>query len=127
MTTRFNATNGLIVVNVRLNGPASETYARMALDTGATTCTLNAAKFLLIGYDPSILAARVRMTTGSNVEYAPLVVVKTVTALGLAMNDVDVICHTLPPSATVDGLLGLNFLRGRKLTVDFVQGAIELV
>lgn len=38
-----------------------------------------------------------------------------------------VVAHTLPPSATVDGLLGLDFLRERLLTVDFRVGSISLV
>ncbi len=37
-----------------------------------------------------------------------------------------VLCHTLPPSATVDGLLGLDFFRGHQLTVDFQTGQITL-
>jgi hypothetical protein len=35
--------------------------------------------------------------------------------------------HTLPPSAGVDGLLGLDFFRGQVLTVDFHKGMIALV
>jgi hypothetical protein len=36
------------------------------------------------------------------------------------------ICHTLPPSAGVDGVLGLDFLRVQCLTVDFRAGQITL-
>ncbi len=35
-------------------------------------------------------------------------------------------CHTLPPSAGVDGLLGLDFFRGERLTVDFRTGRLIL-
>jgi hypothetical protein len=34
--------------------------------------------------------------------------------------------HTLPPSAGVDGLLGLDFLRGMRFTADFRAGALTL-
>jgi hypothetical protein len=37
-----------------------------------------------------------------------------------------VLSHTLPPSATIDGLLGLDFLRGKKLTIDFRQADVSL-
>ena len=37
-----------------------------------------------------------------------------------------VVCHTLPPSAGVDGLLGLDFLRNSRLTIDFRSGQIVL-
>ena len=36
------------------------------------------------------------------------------------------ICHTLPASVSVDGLLGLDFLRGQRLTIDFRAGRIAL-
>jgi hypothetical protein len=32
----------------------------------------------------------------------------------------------LPPGAGVDGLLGLDFLRGQSLTIDFRSGEITL-
>jgi hypothetical protein len=37
-----------------------------------------------------------------------------------------IIAHTLPPSATVDGLLGLDFFRGQQLNIDFRRGEITL-
>jgi hypothetical protein len=37
-----------------------------------------------------------------------------------------VLGHTLPPSAGVDGLPGLDFLRGQQLTVDFRNGQVTL-
>jgi len=52
------------------------------------------------------------MTTGSGVEYAPLLLVRRVEALGQGRTDFPVVAHTLPPSASVDGLLGLDFFRG---------------
>ena len=33
---------------------------------------------------------------------------------------------TLPPSAGVDGLLGLDFMRGLGLSIDFRQGLVAL-
>jgi hypothetical protein len=37
-----------------------------------------------------------------------------------------VLCHTLPPSATVDGVLGLDFMRGSRLLVDLRIGEVTL-
>jgi hypothetical protein len=34
--------------------------------------------------------------------------------------------HTLPPSAGIDGLLGLDFMRGQRLEIDFVRGFVTL-
>ena len=40
---------------------------------------------------------------------------------------VPLVCHTLPASAAVDGLLGLDFMRGKRLIIDFRTGIIDLV
>lgn len=79
-----------------------------------------------IGYDPSLVPDRIQVTTGSSVEYVPRLVLSKITALGQERVNFPVLCHTLPPSAGIDGLLGLDFLRGQKLTIDFIQGQIKL-
>lgn len=62
--------------------------------------------------------------TGSGVEFTPRVVVKKVEILGRSLKNFPILCHTLPPSATVDGLLGLDFFRGLRLVVDLQIGTI---
>lgn len=47
-----------------------------------------------------------------------------VEALGQERRDFPVLCHTLPPSATVDGVLGLDFFRGQRLMVDLRAGVV---
>jgi hypothetical protein len=37
-----------------------------------------------------------------------------------------VLSHALPPTTGIDGLLGLDFLRGSVLTIDFQNGQIDL-
>jgi hypothetical protein len=46
-------------------------------------------------------------------------------ALGKERTNFQVIAHTLPPSAGVDGLPGLDFLREGRLSVDFTTGLIS--
>lgn len=66
------------------------------------------------------------MTTGSGIEFAPRIALERITALGRDRNEFTVLAHTLPPSAGVDGLLGLDFLRDRRLTVDLRGGQVTL-
>ena len=40
--------------------------------------------------------------------------------------DLAMLGHTLPPSAGIDRLLGLDFLRGQQLGIDFREGVITL-
>lgn len=87
---------------------------------------ISAAALVTAGYDPALAPSRVQVTTGSGVEYAPLVPVSRLKALGQERISFPVLCHTLPPSAGVDGVLGLDFFRGLTLTVDFRLGQITL-
>ena len=80
----------------------------------------------LLGYNPAVSRDQVHVTTGSAVEFAPRILVESIEAIGRVRRDFPLLCHTLPPSATVDGLLGLDFLRGNRLVVDFRTGTIEL-
>jgi hypothetical protein len=100
--------------------------ARLALDTGATSTLVNAAVLLTVGYDPALAPDRVRMTTGSGVEFVPRLTVQRIAVLARQVTSFPLLCHTLPPSASIDGLLGLDFLRDRRLTIDFRTGQITL-
>ena len=126
MTFPFEAQRGLIVVDAQLEGPNGTTILRLALDTGATRSLVNVAMLVAAGYDPALAPQRIQVTTGSGVEFAPQVLVKRLKALGQERADFPVLAHTLPPSAGVDGLLGLDFLRTRTLVVDFRRGELQL-
>ncbi|MCK5327795.1 MAG: retroviral-like aspartic protease family protein [Candidatus Latescibacteria bacterium] len=100
---------------------------RLALDTGATGTLINAAMLTAIGYDPALSPDRFQVTTGSGVEFVPRVILKRIVALEQKRVDFPVLCHTLPQSAGIDGILGLDFLRGLTLTIDFRGGQVALV
>lgn len=126
MNYRFNAQRGLIVVQSEIQGPSGSIVLRLALDTGATGTMINVAPLTTIGYDPSLAPDRVQVTTGSGVEYAPRLPVLGIKALGQERQDFPVLAHTLPPSASIDGLLGLDFLRGQVLRINFQRGVVVL-
>jgi predicted aspartyl protease len=126
MSFRFDPGGGLMVVQAEASGPQGSAILRLALDTGATTTLINVAVLVALGYDPSSAPDRMQVTTGSGVEYMPVLHVRRIRALGHARRDMPVLAHTLPTSASVDGLLGVDFLRGKRLTVDFKAGRISL-
>jgi predicted aspartyl protease len=123
----FSPQTGLVVIAAELFGPTGSIVLRLALDTGATSTLINVGPLAAVGYDPSLSPDRVQVTTGSGVEYVPRVTVSRFASLGKERADFSVLSHTLPPSATIDGLLGLDFLRGQRLEIDFTQGCISLV
>jgi predicted aspartyl protease len=122
----FNPQHGLIVVEAEVFGPSGSIVLRLALDTGVTGTLINVAPLTAIGYDASLAPNRVQVTTGSGVEFAPRIGVTRIKAMGQERDDFPVLAHTLPPSASVDGLLGLDFLRGQVLKIDFRRGSISL-
>jgi len=127
MSVPFDPQQGLIVVPAELWGPTGSVVLRLALDTGATSTVVNVALMVAVGYDPALIPDRIQITTGSGVEFVPRVNVNKITALGQEQIAFPVLGHTLPPSAGVDGLLGLDFIRGQSLTLDFRTGRVTLV
>ena len=126
MNFPFNSRHGLILVDAELDGPRGTAVLRLALDTGATYTLINVALLVAVGYDPALAPGRVQITTGSGVEFVPRISVTKLKALGRERLAFPILAHTLPPSAGVDGLLGLDFLRGLALHVDFRQGQMSL-
>ena len=126
MSCRFDPQQGLIIVGAELWGPTGSAVLRLALDTGATSTVISVALLVAVGYDPAWVSERVQITTGSGVEFAPRVTLDKIVTLGQERMGFPVLGHTLPPSAGVDGLLGLDFLRGQQLTVDFRNGQLTL-
>ena len=126
MSSTFDSRQGLIIVLAEVWGPTGSAVLRLALDTGATATVLSIAMLFALGYDPALSSARVQVTTGSGVEYAPRVTLSRILALEQERVDFPVLGHTLPPSAGVDGLIGLDFFRGQNLAIDFRTGRVTL-
>lgn len=126
MNFAFNPQRGLIIVRAELFGSSGSAVLRFALDTGATSSLVSVGLLTAIGYDPSLIPERVQITTGSGVEFVPRVPISKVSVLGQERFDFSILAHTLPPSANIDGLLGLDFFRQQVLTIDFTQGQISL-
>lgn len=126
MSTQFDPQHHLVGIEVRLFGSSGNIKARLALYTGASSTVIAKETLITIGYDPDILPKTVNFTTGSGIESAARISVDKVEALGQERLNFAVIAHTLPPTAGIDGVLGLDFLRNRVLTLDFQNGEITL-
>ncbi len=126
MSFPFDPRQGLILVQTELWGPTGSAVLRLALDTGATFRVVNIGMLVAVGYDPALLTDRIQVTTGSGVEFVPRITLDRIMALGQKRAEFPVLGHTLPPSTNVDGLLGLDFFRGRNVTIDFRAGQVAL-
>lgn len=126
MSEPFNPRTGLILLWTTVFGPLGDRTIRLALDTGATSTVVNREILRAIGYEPDPNAATVQMVTGSGIENVPKIEVDRIDGLGQVRVPFSVIAFTLPASSTVDGVLGLDFLRGQMLTIDFRSGMVTL-
>lgn len=126
MSFSFNSSQGPIVVEASLSGPLGQADLRLILDTGATTSLIRSTILVAVGYDPDASTDRVPVAMGNGVELVPRIVLNRLSALGRHQLAFPVLAHSLPPAARIDGLLGLDYLRGLVLTVDFPAGRITL-
>lgn len=127
MSFSFDPQKGLIVVSAKLWGPSDNAVLRLALDTGATGTIVNTGMLVALGYDPALTSDRDQILTGSGVELVPRILLDRILVLGKECARFPVLGHTMPPSAGIDGILGLDFLRGLSLTIDFRAGQVVLV
>lgn len=125
----FDPSVSSIVVDLLLEAADGRTslVIPVVLDTGASLTILATEIMMRLGYDPANPELeRQRIVTGSGIEYAPRTIVRSATAIGQKVANLDVLCHDLPPEGGVDGLLGLNFFRKFKLTIRVRKGIVDL-
>ena len=126
MKYQFDPKAGIILVKTKVYGPRGDAIVNLALDTGAIWTLISWESAVLVGYDPASIQQRTAITTGSGIEYCPKLNILRMEALGKSVSTLEVLCHTLPPTSRVDGLLGLNFLRRFNVSLNFKQGYIAI-
>lgn len=80
----------------------------------------------ILGCDPAYSKKKTRIITASGVEHVPVVTVKSVSILGMKVEQLEAIVHNLPAESSVDVLLGLNFLRDFRFCLDFKRGIFSI-
>ena len=123
----FNPSRRLIVLPLKVAGINGDDFRDLlvALDTGASDTSIPTKVASDLGYDLSNPKHVVRLTTGSGTIPAKIVTVRKLTAIGETVQNIDALCHDLPEESTVDGVLGLNFLRHFDVNISFSTGIIE--
>jgi predicted aspartyl protease len=97
---------------------------RIAIDSGATWTTIEPRLLRFLGYDTVQAAPSVHVATANGMIRAPQISVRAIAALGLVRKNMSILALALPSTAGVDGLLGLDFLRGLRVTLDFRDGRL---
>jgi predicted aspartyl protease len=126
VNTPFDSARQLIVVEVEIRGPAGDTTINMALDTGASSTVIGWDSLAVVGYEPANAIGHVEMTTGSGTQHVPKIKLKQLAAFGKRRRGLEIVAHSLPKGASVDGLLGLDFFRMTRLTIDFRKFLVRM-
>ncbi len=126
MRFSFDRKASTVITAVRILGPSKEVTADLMLDTGATGSLIGSQMLLDAGYDPDAATTRSLIVTASGSINVPVLRVQRFRAFGKQALNFQVIRHDLPPALHVDGLLGLDFLRRYRLSVDFPGGFVSL-
>ncbi|MDI6640729.1 MAG: retropepsin-like aspartic protease [Elusimicrobiota bacterium] len=117
----------IVVKQVRIEGPEAVREVDLILDSGARFTSLSWETLEDIGYDPATVSERANIITANGVIEVPLLKVKKISINKLTLKNVEVICHTIPELAKVDGLLGLSFLSHFRIVMDFKKRILEIV
>lgn len=114
----------VITVMIQISGPKGTYLLKAALDTGSTLTIIPWKIAEQLGYHPALSTERIPIATASGTENIPLITVERMEALGKVKERAIIGCHDLPPQTTVNGLLGLDFLRGFVTTLDLKRGEL---
>ena len=126
MTVRFDPSRPTILVGATLAGPSHSVTLDLLLDTGASDTVIAQGKLTAAGYDPAAALDTHSLATANGIIQVAEFRVLIFATLGQVRMDFPVLSHTFPPGTTHDGVLGLDFMRGNVLTIDFVKAEIDL-
>lgn len=124
----FNPSQRLIRLPIKVEDVNGSTYRDLivALDTGSSNTSIPTKIASDLGYDLSNPKQVILLITGSNIVPAKIITARKLTAIGESVENIDVVCHDLPFGSTIDGVLGLDFLKHFDMNISFSTGTIEL-
>ncbi len=122
----FDAHAPLVAVAGIVRGPAGAAVIRLVVDTGASQSAIRPNVLAAVGLDDQHRVGELRFFTATGTQTAPIVAVDRLSALDAQEDRFPVASVQFPPEAPFDGLLGLDFFRGKRLCVDFREGQLEL-
>lgn len=124
MTVSFDLADNLVIVDAEIEGPSGNLGIQLVLDTGTSQTIVRQGLLPRLGFYSTGATSSV-VSAGGGLTMTEFTVVRLA-----ALNDVEhnfsILAADLPLSVPADGLLGLDFLRGKELRIDFQTGEIEL-
>ncbi|MEK7263921.1 MAG: retropepsin-like aspartic protease [Bacteroidota bacterium] len=125
--SRFQIGIPLLAKNVEIFGPDGSLKIDLILDTGAAFTCLSWFVLESLGYNPAIVRTKQEIITANGNIFVPKISVQKIKLGNAETNSIDVICHDIPEFAEIEGLLGLNFLKHFRTTLDYKAGYYEII
>lgn len=102
---------------------------RLALDTGASDTVIDLTALLIAGYQKTDAQRLVEIETGKGIIQAEVYEVADFQALGIVQKSFSICSYDFLANSIltdIDGVLGLDFFKNRKLCIDFNQSTITV-
>ena len=118
--------SGLIIVNISIDNKFD---LKMVLDTGASHTTIDSNALHLSGYELKDSIGIVDIETANGITQTELFEVKLFTSLGIERSRFqiqvyDFLAHGI--YSDYNGLLGLDFLEGKKFCIDTMSNYVSI-
>lgn len=98
----------------------------MALDTGARVTVITPRLARELGLEPDEMTPTVKVVSATGSADATALTVASVSILTAEVRDLRVVCHALPGSLGLDGVLGLNFLNHFNVEINSETESVTL-
>ena len=103
---------------MRVVGPLGELDLNFVLDTGTPITIVHTGRTDSLGYGAKMAKRLSRLWGTGGPQDGYVIDVMKLEVMGLVLQPFEVACHDLPEHLGIDGLLGMDLLEGRTLTVD---------
>ena len=114
----------LLLVRVFVEGGSGKAYPKLLLDTGSAYTLISKEILESIGCSLALAKRIQRIITGSGYEIVPVIQVNRFHCMGSLLEEFEILAHTLPTGAYVDGLLGMDFLGRFDIEIKLYSGEI---
>lgn len=114
----------LILIRAFIEGASGKAYPSLLLDTGSAHTMISQEILESIGCSPALPKRTQRIITGNGYEIVPVVLVNRFHCIGSLLESFEILAHTLPFGAYVDGLLGMDFLSKFEVEIKLYSGEI---
>ncbi len=123
---KLDASHGIILCRAKLSRGRQSIFLKLAVDTGASLTMVSVEAALALRIDPSKSKKHIEITTANGVVFVPVVRIPSFQCFGTEIKNIETACHNLPSESSVEGLLGLNFLKPAKVVLDFAKELIVI-